>query len=354
MRFERVVVAAVGYDLPPLELTSEAIEDLLGALYSRLGLHAGRLALMTGIKSRRYWPGAVRPSTVAASAGRDALRRSGVPLDKIGCLIHASVCRDFLEPATANVVHHALGLPAAAAVFDVSNACLGVANGMLIAANMIELGQIEAGLVVAGENGKPLVDATIERLRTDEALTRRSIKSSVASLTIGSGAAAVVLAKEGLVAHGHRLRAATVRAATEHHTLCQGGDANSGHAPQDAGVSADSNLDMSTDAEALLAAGLDLAATNWTSFREQTGWTAPDRIVTHQVGRAHHLALSQRLGFDPASAFITFDRLGNVGSVSLPMTLAMAVDEGFIRPGHTVGLLGIGSGLSSVMLGVDW
>ena len=354
MRFERVAVAGVGYDLPPLELTSEAIEDLLAPLYERIGLHSGRLEMMTGIKTRRYWPGEVRPSTVATAAGRAALERSGVPTGKIGCLIHASVCRDFLEPATANVVHDALGLPSEAAVFDVSNACLGVVNGMLIVANMIELGQIEAGMVVAGENGKPLVDATIDRLRKDTALTRRSIKGSIASLTIGSGAAAVVLAREGLVANAHRLCAASVRAATEHNRLCQGGDANAGHAPQDAGVNANSNLDMNTDAEALLAAGLDLAEHNWRRFQEVTGWSAPDRVVTHQVGRAHHIALSERLGFDPATAFVTFDTLGNVGSVSLPMTLGMAADAAFIQPGHTVALLGIGSGLSSVMLGVKW
>ena len=354
MRFDRVSIAAVGYDLPPLELTSEAIEDALAPLYDRLGLHSGRLELMTGIKVRRYWPGAVRPSTVAAAAGRDALERSGIAPDKIGCLIHASVCRDFLEPATANVVHHALGLRPDASVFDVSNACLGVVNGMLLIANMIELGQIEAGLVVAGENGKPLVDATIERLRSDETLTRRSIKGSVASLTIGSGAAAVVLARTGLVDDQRRLRVATVRAATEHNQLCQGGDAGAGHAPRDAGVSSGSNLDMNTDAEALLMAGLTLAEDNWADFRKETRWTCPDRIVTHQVGRAHHTALAQRLDFDPESAFVTFDRLGNVGSVSLPMTLGMAVDDGFIQRGQTVGLLGIGSGLSSVMVGVEW
>ena len=354
VQFKKVAIAGVGYELPPNELTSEAIEDALAPLYQRLGLHGGRLELMTGIKSRRFWPGNVRPSAIAAAAGRDALRRADVPLDKIGCLIHASVCRDFLEPATANVVHNALGLPAAAAVFDVSNACLGVLNGMLIVANMIELGQIDAGLVVAGENGKPLVDATIERLRTDERLNRRTIKGSIASLTIGSGAAAVVLANADLVSGRRRLTTASVRAATEHHQLCQGGDAGAGHVPQDAGVTSGSNLDMNTDAEALLEAGLNLAADNWAAFTREAGWQQPDRIVTHQVGRAHHTALSARLGFDPDAAYVTFDRLGNVGSVSLPMTLAMAVDAGFVADGHSVGLLGIGSGLSSIMMGVDW
>ena len=46
-------------------------------------------------------------------------------------------------------------------VYDVSNACLGLMNGIVQVANMIELGQIRAGLVVGTENGRPLVENTI-------------------------------------------------------------------------------------------------------------------------------------------------------------------------------------------------
>lgn len=46
-------------------------------------------------------------------------------------------------------------------LFDISNACLGFINGMVTLANMIELGQIKAGVVVACESGTRLTDATI-------------------------------------------------------------------------------------------------------------------------------------------------------------------------------------------------
>ena len=94
------------------------------------------------------------------------------------------MCRDFLEPSTASVVHNNLGLPEESFVFDVSNACLGVLNGMCIIANMIERDQIKAGLVVSGENGGPLVNNTIENLLARSDITRNSIKTSFASLTI--------------------------------------------------------------------------------------------------------------------------------------------------------------------------
>lgn len=340
MKYRNVSIAALGYDLPPRVLTSQAIEDRLAPVYRRIGLVEGRLEMMTGIRERRYWPEAIRPSDVAARAGVHALSRANIAKEKIGCLIHASVCRDFVEPATATVVHDRLGLPKNCQVFDVSNACLGVMSGMLMVANMIELGQIEAGLVVAGENGKPLVDSTIDRLLADPTINRKTIKNSFASLTIGSGACAALLARANLAPDGHPIYGATVRSATEHNGLCQGESAD----------------DMNTDSEALLEAGIALAKANWSAFLEELAWSTgtPHRALTHQVGRAHQNALFTSLGIDTEKSFVTFDRLGNVGSVSLPITLALAAEESFVARGHDVALLGIGSGLSSVMMGVRW
>ena len=72
------------------------------------------------------------------------------------------MCRDYLEPATACGVHHRLGLPQECLVYDVSNACLGILNGIVQLANMIELGQIRAGIVVGTESSRPLVETTID------------------------------------------------------------------------------------------------------------------------------------------------------------------------------------------------
>ena len=64
-------------------------------------------------------------------------------------LIYAGVCREQFEPATACAVAADLGISPDAAVYDLSNACLGVLNGIVDVANRIELGQCRAGLVVS-------------------------------------------------------------------------------------------------------------------------------------------------------------------------------------------------------------
>lgn len=340
MNFENVRISALETALPSRRVTSDALEERLLPLYDRLNLHVGRLELMSGIRERRFWPEGTRPSAVAAQAGRAALEASGVDRSDIGVLVHASVCRDFLEPATASVVHSELGLPATCQAFDLSNACLGFANAMTQVGAMVDRGEIKAGLVVAGEDGGPLVEQTLRLLLEDPSIGRDELKRAYASLTIGAGAAACVLDRSG----PHRLVGGTARAATEHHELCAG-DNHGGAGPL-----------METDSEALLQAGNALAKQTWEAFQAEHGWSREeiDRIVTHQVGVAHKRLLFETLGLDHARDFTTVETLGNMGSVSLPATLARAAQEGFITPGHRVVLQGIGSGLHCLMLAVEW
>ena len=205
MHFRRVCLESFGYTLPDEIVTTAELERRLAPLYERLRLPEGRLELMTGIRERRFFPPGTRPSTISIESARRAIDASGIDPPYFGALVHGSVCRDFLEPATACRVHHGLGLPGEAMIYDVSNACLGLLNGMIQVANMIELGQIRAGVVVGTECGRELVENTIERLNTDQSLTRDSIKDSIASLTIGSASVAIVLCDEELSRTGNRL-----------------------------------------------------------------------------------------------------------------------------------------------------
>src|SRR2546430_8188330 len=191
MRYSNVCIESIGYELPKHVVTSAEIEARLSPLYDRLQLPYGRLEMMSGIRERRFWDDGVNPSDAAAMAGRKALDQAGILGHEIECILNCSVSRDFLEPATASVVHERLKISPKAALFDISNACLGMLNGMAVLANMIELGQITRGLLVAAENGKPLGETTIRQLLADHTLTRKKIKDAFASLTIRSRAAAL-------------------------------------------------------------------------------------------------------------------------------------------------------------------
>lgn len=341
MKFENVCIESLAVALPDEVWSSAAIEERLRPLYERLKLPAGRLELMSGIRERRMWPAGTRPSDASAQAGRAVLAKSALGAGRVELFVHAAVSRDMLEPATAAFAHRKIGLPATAQIFDLSNACLGFLNALTVAAGLIESGQIRCALVVAGENGRPLVEQTLQTLLATT-LSRNAIKPYFANLTIGSGAVAAMVCHRSLVkGRAHRLLGGVARAATQHSELCQG-DTHGADA-----------LAMQTDSEQLLIAGVGLAQETWRDFTAEQG-ASFDRFICHQVGSTHRRKLYETLGLDLAKDFSTFETLGNTGSVALPATLCAAVDAGAVQEGHRVGLLGIGSGLNCLMLALEW
>jgi 3-oxoacyl-[acyl-carrier-protein] synthase-3 len=348
MQYENVCIETIAYTLPEQVVTSAELEAALEPLYSRLRLPAGRLELMTGIRERRFWPPGMLPSEGSILTGEKAIVASGIDKQQIGMLVHGSVCRDHLEPATACRVHHALGLPADCLVYDISNACLGLMNGMLQVANMIELGQIRAGLVVGTESSRPLVETTIAALNADTTLTRQQIKQAVASLTIGSGSAAVLLVDRTLSRTGNRLVTAVARSSSRFHDLC--------HSGADECIAGDMRPIMHTDSERLMHEGVQAAVPAFEMLLARSGWAAEglDKTFCHQVGVAHRRLMFEALGIDLAMDFSTVEYLGNTGSVAVPMTAAIGIEQGHLKPGDHLALLGIGSGINVLLLAVEW
>src|SRR5688500_1548218 len=259
MRFETVCIEALAVSLPEEIWTSAQIEERLSPLYERLKLPAGRLELMSGIRERRMWPSGTRPSDASAAAGRAVLKKSALRPEHVELFIHAAVSRDMLEPATASFAHRKIGLPGTAQIFDVSNACLGFLNSLTIAAGLIEAGHIRCAMVVAGENGRPLVEQTLRTL-VERPLSRNEIKPYFANLTIGSGAVGARVCHRSLVKNrAHRLLGGVARAATQHSDLCQGDTYGA------------ESLAMQTDSEQLLLAGVALAGSTWTEFTAAHG-----------------------------------------------------------------------------------
>ena len=347
MNFNSVCVESLGYTLPSEIWSSADVEQKLLPLYERLKLPAGRLELMTGISERGFWPADVRPSQVSVRSCQSAIAAADIDPALIGCLIHGSVCRDFLEPATACTVHHQSGLPADCLVYDVSNACLGILTGMIQAACMIELGQIKAALVVGSEGGRQLVEGTIKTLNEDKTLTRKSIKSAVASLTIGSASAAVLLTHESISRTKNRLLTATTLANTKFNDLCQSDQDQAGAGMQPL---------MHTDSEVLMREGIKTGVDTFAQFLKQSGWQRDSisRTVCHQVGIAHRKLMLESLKLDSANDFATFHFLGNTGAAALPSAFALGCKEKFIQAGDKVTWLGIGSGINSTMMAIDW
>lgn len=348
MRYQHVCVESIGYTLPDETVTSAELEARLAPLYQRLRLPEGRLELMTGIRERRFWKPGTLPSDMSIRSGEAALAAADWAPEQVGALIHGSVCRDHLEPATACRVHDGLQLPFNCTIFDVSNACLGILTGMQQAANMIELGQIQSALVVGSEGSRQLVETTVKNLNEDTSWTRQSVKLAVASLTIGSASCAVLLTHEDISQTHNHITSIVAGANTQHHTLCQSG--------RDEAVADGMHPMMTTDSETLMREGVATGVKTFARLKESLNVGADHwrKTFCHQVGAAHRKLMLESLELSPDNDFTTFEWLGNTGSAALPTTLAFGLEQDFVAAGDPVALLGIGSGINCVMMSLDW
>src|SRR6185295_4215485 len=200
--------------------------ERLAPAYAKLSIHPGQLEAWTGIAERRWWQPGARLSAGAAVAAQKALSKTSVRAADLGVVIYAGVCRENFEPATACAVADALGVRGGASVYDLSNACLGVLNGMLDIANRIELGQIRAGLVVSCESAREINEIMLARVLAG--MDMGQFAEALATFTGGSGAVAMLLTDGSFNGPGHRLIGAVSQVAPEHHQLCRWGLAQDG------------------------------------------------------------------------------------------------------------------------------
>jgi 3-oxoacyl-[acyl-carrier-protein] synthase III len=339
MRFENVCIEGMGYVIPEQVVTSSWFEEQLTPIYRRLNIKRSFFERITGIYERRWWNDGIQPSDGASMAGKLALAQSGVAAHDVDCLVNASVCRDYIEPATAAFVHNNLGLRPDAMSFDVINACLGFLNGMVNIANMIELGQIKTGLVVAAESPRAGQLATLQRMLGD-GITRDDLRDNLASFTLGAASVAMVLTHKALSKTGKRLLGGAGYSATNNNQLCVA-----------------QRTWMRTDSTALLEEGAKVVQKAWGLFLKELGWTAGmvNRLFTHQVSEPVRRSVLKKMtlpieGLDyPNLRF-----MGNTASVAAPLCMAMGIADDILKAGDKVCLLGAGSGVNSLILGIQW
>jgi 3-oxoacyl-[acyl-carrier-protein] synthase-3 len=357
MIYRRVFVEAVGYELAPVVETTEAIETRLSIVLKKLGLAPGYIEAMTGIRERRYWAADQSLPQVAALAIGDALAQTNIDSRMLESLCYASVCRSGFEPATACEVAQTLlrtGQPVhpCAWVYDLSNACLGGLNALVELANRIELGQIRCGAVVCCESAQAINQ--IEQARLLERGDLETFRNTFATLTGGSGAAAIILSDGSFGQAQHRLLGGVARSDPRFADICQWGVVREPCDTEPSGFRWSER--MRTDSVAVLENGLVLGRQTFADFLGAMDWQVADikKTVCHQIGKAHRDRALPLFGLDPARDFETFSYLGNTGSAAVPISLGLAEQRGFLAEGDKVALLGIGSGLNCVMLGVQW
>ena len=321
----RPYISDIEVYLPERVVTSNELETIINRK-SKL-LDCGSLERLFGVRERRYAEPDDQVSDLGANAARVLVDRHGV--SNIDCMIFASACSDLIEPATANIVHCKLGLECPA--FDVKNACNSFVNALQVASSFIASGAYKKILIVSGEK----LSNTIRF----EPANARELRTGLASLSFGDAGSAVMVEPSK---NGSGLYFQKFKTVGKHWSLCtiKGGGSMF---PFDAAK----NYFEGRTSE-LAHVFMNEGTTFVHDCIREAGWSLPeiDFVFTHQVSSRSIELLAIVLGIPTERIIQIGDRIGNVAAVSIPLSLYMARQEGLLRHGSKVAIIGMAAGIS--------
>lgn len=321
-------ISGIGMALPDASLDSSEIDR-------RLGKAAGWLESVCGVATRPVANPGETQERLGAAAARAALAEAGLKLADVDLLLFgASVGRQPI-PATAPLVKRELGgaafnFPA----YDVNATCLSALVALDVAGLHIAAGRARQVLVVTAEiasRALPWHDAP------------------EAAGLFGDGAAAFVVSAAGAGRLGGArfggFHMETFADGYDACTLAAGGTGIDFHADPEA-FSRSAYFRM--DGKALYRITAAALPGFLDRLLETSGLrrTDIDLVVPHQAS-PHALAhIIRRGGFEPDRVFDRVRTIGNQVAASIPVALCLARNEGLIRAGMRVLLIGTSAGVS--------
>jgi 3-oxoacyl-(acyl-carrier-protein) synthase III len=328
-----VKISQVGSYIPLNKLSSREIEDRINQKEKLIV--PGSLEKLFGVKTRYFAAPGQQCSDLAATAARKILERTDPA--SVDCLIYASACGDLIEPATANIVQHKLGLRCPA--FDVKNACNSFLNGILLATSLIQSGVYKKVLITSGEVLNHSIQFNIS--------SREELLQRLAAYSLGDAGAAILMEAS---ANGSGIKFHKFQTLGEHWELCTvpGGGSMHPHDP--------SRNYFEGKTSELQAVFKKARGTMFEECFEQTGWSREeiDHVFLHQVSTSATEAMAEDLGFPVSKVYQSVTDYGNTGAASIPLCISLAVGEGRIRHGDKIMVVGLAAGISLSVLMLKW
>ncbi|GAB1155561.1 MULTISPECIES: beta-ketoacyl-ACP synthase III [Paenibacillus] len=281
----------------------------------------------TGIKERHIAAPDQATSDLAYEAAMKALESAGMTGSDLDLIIVATITPDSAFPSTACILQDKLGAKGAAA-FDLSAACSGFVYGLATATSFIQSGMYNNALVIGADCLSRITDYTDRNtcvlfgdgagaVVIGEVPEGRGFKS----FDLGAeGAGGGLLQLEG---GGSRLPASAETVENKKHYIYMNGREVFKFAVRVMGTATD---------EVLRKAGLER--------------TDVDLFVPHQANIRIIQSAMQRLELPEEKVVVNVDKYANTSAASIPLALVEAAEEGRMKAGDTILMVGFGGGLT--------
>lgn len=326
------ILQVAGY-LPERIVSNEEVEDKIKGSDTTVETK-GILSRLFGSKTRRYASASTQVSDLACMAAEKIL--TSIPKESIDLLIFAAASSDLIEPATANIIQSKLGLSCPG--MDIKNACNSFVNAIQVSAAFIETGTYKRILIVSGEKLSEVVNF---QPNSHEQYIR-----SLAGYTLGDAGAAMLVGK----GDNRRIIYQNFRSIGTHWNLCtvKGGGSLAYRDYDQYFFETDSKELQEVFNEITLDfIHESLAAANW-AIQDI------DFVVSHQISSSTIQKLSAHLHLPPDKFSNIFSKYGNIAAATIPLALSEVVNEGRIRTGDKLMLLGFAAGVSLSVQLIEW
>ncbi|MCW2974608.1 MAG: Beta-ketoacyl-acyl-carrier-protein synthase [Thermoleophilia bacterium] len=327
----KAMIAGVAHHMAEQVMTSLEVEEKVRASSPNLNfeLKPGTIERLTGVHERRVARLDQNTSDFAAAAARKVLHDTGTDPADIDLLIFSSSCHDISEPATVHIVQALLGTNAN--VFDLKNACNSFLSAIHVAEAFLAAGTYKNVLICTGECPTRAIRWEVE----GEAQWR----SSFPGYTVGDGGAAMLL-RPATDERGIWFTHFGADSEKWPVMMVPGGGSRHGHDMD--------KLYFEGDGGALRRAVEEIGARVMPEAFIASGVTFDDfdAVCIHQVSVAGLDIAIEFSGIGPERWMRSVPQFGNISSVTLPLQLDTAIQQGTVGAGSNVLMIGLAAGVS--------
>ncbi len=336
-------VLAIEHALPSHRITNEELTEWVLARQGN-GSNGARRRLLraalrslferTGAETRYLRAPGERALDFGVAAGRRALTRAGVGPDDIDLLIYVGVGRGFVEPASANVFHRALGLRNATC-FDVLDACASWLRAFDLAHHYLRAGTYRRAMILNCEfNFAEYVRLDIE--------TPRDLDYLWAGLTVGEAATATIVEAEP-ESNGYHT---AFRTSGDRYDLCQIPLPHADQFQVHPNGRTHRALGFFAYARQLQRAGIEQLVEQYWSDPDLPSYRS-DIIFGHAVSVNASSEVLARLELERERFVEIFPEYGNTVSATVPLAMSVAAADGRLRRGQRVLIVMASAGLTT-------
>ncbi|SER94645.1 beta-ketoacyl-ACP synthase III [Salipaludibacillus aurantiacus] len=307
----RAGIWGMGKYIPEHVLTNEDLEK-------KVDTNDEWIRSRTGIEERRIASDDIDTSHMSYYAAVEALDNAGVHPEELDMIIVATVTPDQSFPSVSSMLQTQLGATKASAM-DVSAACAGFVYGLVTGKQFIETSAYKHVLVIGTEKLSKVVDW----------------KDRNTAVLFGDGSGAAVL---GPVAEDRGILSFEL-----------GSDGTGG-----AHIRMEDHLLM--NGREVFKFAVRQMGESSLNVVKKAGLTKEDVdfLIPHQANIRIMESARQRLDLPVEKMSMTVNKYGNTSSASIPLSMVHELDQGKIKEGDVVVMVGFGAGLVWGAAAIKW